>query len=61
MDTPPGTKLSLSNVRVVRGKFLLEPSTCKVLGGEVPVLVSSWAANRVRPSQGPTGLRFVVF
>jgi len=64
MDTPPGTKISLSNVRVVRGKFLLEPTTCKVLGGVVPVLVSSWAANRVsreRQSSENTTLTVFIF
>lgn len=47
LDTPPGTKLVLKHVSIVKGKLLLTPSCVKVLGGEVPALVSSWAASRV--------------
>jgi hypothetical protein len=48
LNTPPGTKLLLKHVEIVKGKLLLTPSCVRLLGGEVPALVSSWAASRVR-------------
>lgn len=44
--TPPGTKLVLRNVRVVRGWALLTPECVQVIGGSVEALVKVFQFNR---------------
>lgn len=46
LNTPPGTKIRLSNVPIRRGKLLLNPSNTTVLGGHVSALVESWRTQR---------------
>ncbi len=47
LDTAPGTKLIVRNVRVVGGVLMLEQSNCKVEGGVVKHLREEWETQRV--------------
>ncbi len=47
LDTPPGTKLTVRNVRIVGGVLLLDQNNCKVEGGIVQSLRDEWETQRV--------------
>ena len=46
LDTPPGTKVRVSNASVVNGVVLLEAKCCSVVGGVVKAMKEDWETQR---------------
>lgn len=55
LDTPPGTKILLKNVRYVKHKLLLEPSTVLGVDGEVKILANNFQSSRLLERQYKLG------
>lgn len=55
LDTPPGTKILLNNVRYVKHKLLLEPSTVLGVDGEVKILANNFQSSRLLEQQYKLG------
>lgn len=55
MNTPPGTKVKLLNVPLRRGKLLLTPDNCKIMGGNVDKLVENWRTARAMAASKKVG------
>ena len=46
LDTPPGTKLRISNATAMSGVLLLHSNCCAVVGGVVPAMKEEWEVQR---------------
>lgn len=56
MDTPPGTKLLVANVRYVKHKLLLEPSSVLGVDGVVEALANNFrSSNTIQAWKGFAG------
>ena len=45
--TAPGTKLKVINAPILSGYILLQPNTCKLLGGRVESMYEKWEVNKL--------------